>query len=130
MPRKVLRALLAAATVLVVWLVVSPAGAVPRRAPVCDPRGAIGFAPHPQIQDPELSLDIPADCVEVNPLETRNVVPGHRLVIDVSFSQEPTTPATQTLPSLFFQERLPVDLTTCGRPPPGVRVPLDRPPRI
>jgi hypothetical protein len=128
--RKLLQALLAGATLLVVWLVVSPAAAASSRAPVCDPRGAIGFAPPPQIQDPELSLDIPADCVEVSPLESKNVIPGHRLIIDVSSSQEPTTPGRQALPSPTRCERLAIDLTTCGRPPSGVRASIDRPPRI
>ena len=125
--RKLLSTLLAVATLAVVWLVVSPASAM---APVCDPRGAVGFAPPPQIQDAELSLDIPADCFDVNPLETKNYVPGHHgFQIDMS-SQEPVAPQAVTLPALVFAERLPVLVSAEARPPPGIRASLDRPPRV
>ncbi|MBX3208604.1 MAG: hypothetical protein KF764_26460 [Labilithrix sp.] len=99
-------------------------------APVCDPRGAIGFAPPPQIQDLELSLDIPADCFEVNPLETKNYVPGHHLRIDLSSSQEPVAPTQAVLPPVELSERLPVRACVETRPSPGVRASLDRPPRV
>jgi hypothetical protein len=123
--------LLAIATFTVVWLVASPASALPARAPVCDPRGAIGFAPPPQIQDAEQSLDIPADCYDVSPLETRNIVPGrgHR-VLDFSSSQEPVAATAPIVPVLAFAERLAVRVVIEARPPPGVRSSLDRPPRI
>ncbi len=130
MRRRVLRALLALATFTVVWLVVSPASAFVGTAPVCDPRGAIGFAPPPQIQDAETSLDIPEDCTDVNPLDTHNVVPGRGTPIDFSSAQEPVaTTATPTF-DLVFAERLPVQVTSEVRPPPGVRTSLDRPPRL
>lgn len=98
-------------------------------APVCDPRGAIGFAPPPQIQDLELSLDIPADCVDDNPLETRNYVPGHGAKIDVSSSQEPVAETRALLPPVERSERLPVRAHVEPEPSLGVRVSLDRPPR-
>jgi len=122
-----LSALLAVATFAVVWLVVSPASAM---APVCDPRGAVGFAPPPQIQDAELSLDIPADCFDVNPLETKNYVPGHGVQIDTSTSQEPIAATPLFVLGLEFTERLPVRGHVEARPPPGVRMSLDRPPRV
>jgi hypothetical protein len=143
--RKLLSTLLAVATFAVVWLVVSPAsatgllsavGADPPKAgrtmaPVCDPRGAIGFAPPPQIQDAELSLDIPADCFDVNPLESKNYVPGHRgAPIDVSSMQEPVVEAAVPLPALMLSERLLVPACVEARPPPGFRVSLERPPRV
>jgi hypothetical protein len=125
--RKLLSALLAVATFAVVWLVVSPASAM---APVCDPRGAVGFAPPPQIQDEELSLDIPADCFDVNPLETKNYVPGHGVQIETSPSQEPVAETAVVMLGLEFTERLPVRDHVDARPPPGVRMSLDRPPRV
>jgi hypothetical protein len=125
--RKLLSALLAVATFAVVWLVVSPASAM---APVCDPRGAVGFAPPPQIQDAELSLDIPADCYDVNPLETRNYVPGHHVQIESWRSQEPLAATPLVVLGLEFMERLPVRRQVEGRPRPGVRMSLDRPPRV
>ena len=128
--RKLLRAVLAVATVMVVWLVVSPASAANRGAPVCDPRGAIGFAPPPQIQDEERSLDIPADCFEVSPLESRNVIPGSRATLEISFAQEPAARGERLLVHApFVTTRLPVTEADAVRLPPGVRASLDRPPQ-
>jgi hypothetical protein len=129
MRRKLVHAFVTLATFMVVWLVTSPARAFSDRAPVCDPRGAIGFAPPPQIQDAELSLDIPADCADISPLESKNFMPGRGAPIDFSSSQEPASVTTPALPVLVLAERLPVRITTCARPPPGVRSPLERPPR-
>jgi hypothetical protein len=129
MSRQLLRAILAFATFSVVWLVVSPASAMSSAAPVCDPRGAIMFAPPPQIQDEERSIDIPADCVDVNPLETHNVVPGRGAPIDLSSTQEPVATDPARLTKLNFALRLPMEDVTMTRLPPGVRSSLDRPPR-
>jgi hypothetical protein len=125
------RAILAVATFAVVWLIVSPASAATPRAPVCDPRGAIGFAPPPQIQDVELSFDIPADCFEVtfDLRDAKNVVPGGGGPIAISFSQEPAVAITAAVPALGSSERLPVPAVTPPRLPPGVRRSLERPPR-
>lgn len=135
--------LLAVATFTVVWLVVSPASAallssvgtpVPARihgmAPVCDPRGAIGFAPPPQIQDAELSLDIPADCFDVNPLESKNYAPGHRSTpLDISSSQEPAARTTELLPARVLSERLAARVEVVEAGPPGFHTSIERPPR-
>jgi hypothetical protein len=118
---------LSIATFVVVWLVVSPAQAM---APLCDPRGAVGFAPPPQFQDEERSLDIPPDCVEVNPLETKNYLPGRPAALDLSSSQEPVAASTSVLPSFVFSERLPVRIEVEARPPPGVHDSIERPPRV
>jgi hypothetical protein len=126
--RKALRALFAVATFAVVWLVVSPARAHDL-APVCDPRGAITFAPPPQIQDAELSLDIPADCVEIGLFETRHVVPGRAPVIDLASAQEPVIAEPIVLPVLPFTARLRVRAADRAVIPPGVKTTLDRPPR-
>lgn len=130
MRRKLLHALLAVATFTVVWLVTSPALAWSSHAPVCDPRGATGFAPPPQIQDPELSLDIPTDCVDVNPLETKNYVPGKNSAIDVSSSQDSATPPAFVVLAPSFGARVPISYVECPRPPPGFTTGVDRPPRI
>lgn len=99
-------------------------------APVCDPRGAIGFAPPPQIQNAELSLDVPADCVDVSPLETKNVVPGHPSTsFELSSSQDPAASSVVLFAMLVFAERLPVHAAEQARPPPGIRTSLERPPR-
>jgi hypothetical protein len=129
MPRKLLHAIVAIATFMVVWLVASPASATPNRAPVCDPRGAIGFAPPPQIQDTEQSLDIPADCVEVNVFDSKYVGQGRGAPPDLTSSTEPVSAVPPLLLDLVFAERLPAALVIEARPPPGVRASLDRPPR-
>lgn len=125
--RKLLSTLLAVMTFGVVWLIVSPAQAM---APICDPRGAIGFAPPPQIQDEERSIDVTPDCVEVSPLETKNFTPGCPAQFDPPTAQEPATPVATMIPAIPFVERLPIRLTTEARPPPGVRGSVERPPRV
>ena len=120
---------MALATLAVVWLVVSPASAR-ESAPMCDPRGAITFAPPPQVQDEERSLDIPADCLEVSPLETENAVPGRGGPIDLSFSQEPVAVGRPALLFCHFEERVPFAKTTSVRLPPGARLSVERPPRV
>jgi hypothetical protein len=129
MSRKLLHAFVTLATFLVAWLVAPSASATPNRAPVCDPRGAIGFAPPPQIQDTEQSLDIPADCVEIGLFETQHVTPGRGAPVDFSVSSEAAAPTASPLLDLVFEERLPLAITVEARPPPGVRSSLDRPPR-
>jgi hypothetical protein len=47
---------IAFAAFAIVWLVASPARAT--LAPQCDARGAITFAPPPQLQPPEQSIDV------------------------------------------------------------------------
>jgi hypothetical protein len=49
------RLMLAFAAALAVWAIATPAFAA---APLCDPRGATGIAPAPQLQQPESSLDV------------------------------------------------------------------------
>jgi hypothetical protein len=55
MSRRLVRLVLAAATTLAAWLVVMPARAA---APFCDDRGASTLAPAPQLQAPEVSIDV------------------------------------------------------------------------
>jgi hypothetical protein len=96
---------------------------------MCDPRGAAVFAPPPQIQDPELSLDIPPDCAEDSPLDVRNVVPGHKpLQFDAS-TPELTLFSSLGFSALVFCERLPFLSPEAARPPPAPSSSLERPPR-
>jgi hypothetical protein len=128
MSRKVLQTLVAIATFAVVWLVASPASAI-TSAPLCDPRGATGFAPPMQIQDTEQSLDIPADCFDLDPLESKHVVPGRGPRIDLSSSQEPASVTSLVVALPCVAGRVLLRPAVEARPPPGVRRSLDRPPR-
>jgi hypothetical protein len=135
MRRRLVRTLLLVATVTVVWLLVSPsqALAMPRSgAPVCDPRGAITFAPPPQIQDPELSLDVPVDCFDLAAIDFRlvnGVDHGRSAPPDLSSSQESVTGMDALLFGLEFTERVPAPRAIASAPPAGVRPTLERPPQ-
>jgi hypothetical protein len=129
MSGKLLRALMAVATFTVVWLLVSPASAATSAAPICDIRGAITFAPPPQIQDEERSIDIPADCQTESPLDNPNFTPGRSAPPDISFSQEPAAGMATGLPELSFSERVAAPVAERAPPRPGVSSSLDRPPR-
>lgn len=128
MRSKLLRTVLMFATFAVVWLVVKPAFA--SGAPVCDPRGATMFAPPPQIQDEERSLDVAPDCDVDGPLDVRSVTPRRGGTITFSISQEPVAPPAIALPPISVGERLPSPAPSLSRPLQGVRFPLERPPRI
>jgi hypothetical protein len=132
MRQRLLRSFVTLATLLVVWLVAHPARAN-TRAPVCDPRGAIGFAPPPQLQDPEQSLDIvvnDSDCTE-SPLSTHHVVPNRAPPPDMSASSQPPAaaaaavavarPAFDLLPAPDASE-----VPSCS----GFRDDVERPPRL
>jgi hypothetical protein len=123
-----LSTILAVMTFAVVWLVVSPAKAM-AMAPLCDPRGAIGFAPPPQLQNEERSLDIPVDCVFIDPLETKFYEQRGPSKLDLTSSQEPLAPSVSTLVPAPFVVRLPVPPAIEARPPPGVLDTIERPPR-
>lgn len=126
---KLVRALVAVATFAVVWLVVSPASALPRRAPVCDPRGAIGFAPPPQFQDLELSLDVPPECVDDGLFDARSVVPGRSAQVDFSISHDPLLATSPVVAAPAAAERLGARASERGGPRAAIRSPLERPPR-
>lgn len=133
--RRLLRTLLAVATLVVVWLVVAPrtAFAMPRSgAPLCDPRGAITFAPPPQVQDVELSLDIPPDCFDIGPLDLRlleNADHGRSAPPELSSTQEPGAVTDGLRLDLVFSERLPVRILVEREPQLADRDSLERPPR-
>lgn len=135
MRRRLLRTLLLIATVTVAWLLVAPsqAFALPRNvAPVCDPRGAITFAPPPQIQDAELSLDIPADCLDLAAIDFRlvkNVDHGRNAPPELTSSQESMTGIGALLLGLEFSERLPAPSLVEREPEAVDRESLERPPQ-
>jgi hypothetical protein len=130
MRQKLLRAFVALATFAVVWLVASPARAA--GAPVCDPRGAIVFAPPPQQQDPELSLDVVLnddDCTK-SPLESKNVVPNRAPVPHAAFAT-PDLAVTTTNACILhgFAARIPVPAAAAAPARPGFTDTIERPPR-
>ena len=126
--RKLLRIFVTLATFSVVWMVASPARAA---APLCDPRGAIMFAPPPQMQDPEQSLDVVAACDPraEDPLAARHVDSQRGPQIQIAFSQEPATTNPVVVPLSPPLARLAAPEEAFARAPAGVRSALERPPR-
>jgi hypothetical protein len=128
---RLLRVLVTLTTFVVVWLVAHPAMAMDG-APVCDPRGAANFAPPPQFQDPEQSLDIVTnddDCTS-SPLETRHVVPRHAPPIDApSTSQEPAAAGAAIVVPRGAGDLLPAPDACEVTPRSGFRGAVERPPR-
>jgi hypothetical protein len=125
-----IRTVLTFAVFAMVWLVAAPAFAS-TKAPVCDPRGATTFAPPPQLQDLEQSLDVAEaeDCA-ARPEETRHVTSPKRAPRTLASSaQEPA--AAGVSPSVVCGEceLLPAPARTATAGPRGFRVTLDRPPR-
>lgn len=134
---RLLRTLFTLTTLIVVWLVASPALAstetLANKAPLCDPRGAVTFAPPPQMQELEVSLDIGVfdDCSSSgSDADTRHADSGRPPVqIDASTSREPLTHAATTpvVGPASVLVPAPAASEVCSRP--GVRSTVDRPPR-
>jgi hypothetical protein len=121
--------MVAFAAALAVWAIATPAFAA---APLCDPHGATGIAPAPQLQEPERSIDVgdaPDDCGAF-------VVSAES--VDDGRAPEPTPPAAvqdQLVPSetpaiapatsegSFARDG------TSGSERAGARSRVDRPPR-
>jgi hypothetical protein len=130
MRSRLIRALLTVAVFAMVWLVAAPAFAS-TRAPVCDPRGATTFAPPPQLQDLEQSLDVvePEDCAARSE-ETRHVTSPKRAPRVVpSAGQEPATAGPPLPVACAESERLSAPVAKVPTSSPGYRTPLERPPR-
>ncbi len=132
MRQKLLCALLSIVTFAVVWLVATPAHAR-TGAPVCDPRGAVVFAPPPQQQDPEVTLDIVVnddDCTQ-SPLEQKHATPGNAPAPDAgAAAREPASAISTTIVArATAEERLPAPAATAERERPGFRPSFERPPR-
>ena len=105
------------------------------RAPLCDPRGAITFAPPPQMQDVEASLDTGLtleDCLaSLRDNDVKRAAPGRApLPFDASSaSSDAAVIATAVMLAACARELLPAPAasTSCSRP--GIRSTVDRPPR-
>lgn len=135
--RLLLRVFVALTTFVVVWVVAPSAARAAQTgsvnaAPVCDPRGAIMFAPPPQMQDPEQSLDIVVnddDCTQ-SPLETRHIVPNRAPVsIDMGPAQDPATANVALSVAEPEGELCPAPVASLSFARPGFRSDVERPPR-
>ena len=105
------------------------------KAPLCDPRGAITFAPAPQMQDLEVTLDTGLtldDCLgTTHGSDVNQVAPGRSpLPRDAqSASSDAAILHVAVVLAASGRELLPAPgpSTTCSRP--GIRSTVDRPPR-
>lgn len=105
------------------------------RAPLCDPRGATTFAPPPQMQDVEVSLDSGLTLEEclasLRDDAVKRAAPGRApLPFDASgASSDAAVIATRVMLAACARELLPAPVasTSCSRP--GIRSTVDRPPR-
>lgn len=134
MRRNLVRALLTLAVFAVVWLVVTPAlayervGAMP--APLCDPRAAVTFAPPPQFQDPDASLDVvqEEDC-SPRALDVRKVSRGRPLVAPSRLVEDPALTLASSWGTATQVSRLGAPCAERLPDAPGVRMAVERPPR-
>ena len=108
------------------------------RAPLCDPRGATTFAPPPQMQDVEVSLDSGLTLEECLASLGRNshddvkrAAPGRvPSPLDASSaSSDAAVLATAVMLAACARELLPVPVASTSCPRPGIRSKVDRPPR-
>ncbi|MBX3186486.1 MAG: hypothetical protein KF819_05695 [Labilithrix sp.] len=147
MRHRLLRALFTLTALAVVWLVASPAMAAnasftgeerrvsptaPNAAPLCDPRGAIVFAPPPQIQDLEVSLDAVADDDCAAPISSRgrHATRGRAPApIEATSSQDAATAAAALAIVRAEGARVSVPAASFVLARPGHRSTVDRPPR-
>ena len=164
-PARLLRALFTLTAFAVVWLVASPARAdeglmsayalfspaestesrpapppppvVPETgAPLCDRRGAITFAPPPQMQDLEMSLDTGVsldDCLRgITATGEHGLSASHGRAPtpqEIFSSSDPATLAAIAALRASARERLPVPDASTSCPASGIRSTLERPPR-
>jgi hypothetical protein len=153
MRSRLLRAFFTITTLAVVWFVASPALAanaavsmVPpadpsapilarpslARAPLCDPRGATTFAPPPQMQDVEVSLDTGLtldDCMSPSRNDAYRAAPGRTPLLDAPASSDAAVLTAVPAVPASVRELMPVPAASTECPRPGVRRTVDRPPR-
>ncbi len=138
MRKRLWHVLVTLAAFFAVWLASGRASAssetMANKAPLCDARGAITFAPPPQMQELEVSLDVgvPADCfAPASAGETRTADNGRAPVpLDASANaREPVAHGGGVVvvdaPSVPMPP--PDASASCARP--GHRSTVDRPPR-
>jgi hypothetical protein len=123
------RLMVAFAAAIAVWAIATPAWA---SAPLCDPRGATGIAPPPQLQQPQTSIDTgvaPEDCSELAALTT---------AFDHGRAPEPSPPGASQEPMVASAAPASPDVTVTGSiardgvavsESAGARSQVDRPPR-
>ena len=108
------------------------------RAPLCDPRGATTFAPPPQMQDVEVSLDSGLTLEECLASLGRNshddvkrAAPGRAPppLAASGVSSDAAVLATRVMLAACARELLPVPVASTSCPRPGIRSTVDRPPR-
>lgn len=127
--RPLLRAVIAFAAALCVWLVASPAKAA---APLCDARGATMLAPPPQLQAPSAAIDAASAnevCVELD-AQGDAIEQGRGHTPLPTWSMDATS-AGSSAPS-SVEPASPsgtLDDRQESAPPTGVRARVDRPPR-
>ena len=113
----------------------APIAPATNKAPLCDPRGAITFAPAPQMQDVEVTLDTGLtldDCLgTAHGNDVNQAAPGRApLPIDAhGASSDAAVLRAAVVLAASGRELLPAPgpSTTCSRP--GIRSTVDRPPR-
>jgi hypothetical protein len=106
------------------------------RAPLCDPRGAITFAPPPQMQDVEVTLDTGLtvdDCMAAASGESRHASRGRAPAPTGDPSSMTSDVAVNTAVNKLARASreltpAPAASTSCSRP--GFRSTVDRPPRV
>lgn len=126
---RLLRMVFTLAIFATAWLVAAPAWA--ERAPLCDKRAAITFAPPPQIQDPEMSIDIGmSDC------DISSIIHGRELdqdrapyAIDFSTSQHAAPRTGVGLFAVPLDTRLPAPVADAAYLKTPPRAGVERPPR-
>jgi hypothetical protein len=104
------------------------------RAPLCDPRGATTFAPPPQMQDLEVSLDTGLtldDCVtSQTSRDGHRAAPGRSPIpVDANASSDAAVITAVATLAAAARELLPVPVASTMCPRPGIRSTVDRPPR-
>ena len=135
MPRRLVRLVLAIATTLAAWLVVMPARAA---APFCDDRGASTLAPAPQLQAPEVSIDVGASasdaerCLDaLGKSSARNALDEGRAPPTASSAQSFDATLPSAIPigrASFVVLAVPASSRAVVRP--GIQGRVDRPPRV
>jgi hypothetical protein len=105
------------------------------RAPLCDPRGATTFAPPPQMQDVEVSLDTGLtadDCLGAIGSARAAYSSRGRAPLPIDASSASSDAAVITAVAALAasgRELLPAPVASATRARPGIRSTVDRPPR-
>jgi hypothetical protein len=129
MLRRWVRLFVAVATALAAWVVATPAHAA---APLCDQRGATMFAPAPQLQPIETSIDVgpaPEDSCLADLAQASADDGRAPQAPDARVSADPAVPNLShgVIDPPWVPTRTARDVTVAERD--GVRSSIERPPR-